>query len=227
MFLLYWWIFVYLAGVKCWLSIGVRLCLAQDEEQRQRPWKLWLWCSINWSLMGRVKEKYHKFLIWWFDCVCIGFIEMQPLLRMQGVPKLWHLISLWKLVHYPWFYNFTLWLIWTKSSAPSTDSIFWGAPAEFCWPVGVPPYIGCFLEYSPKKNWVSQISWQPRGRSTSTPPAPTRPPPAAPIIRVHPAALIVWVHPAAPIVRVHPTALIAGVHEVSQPVRVCMAGGLG
>jgi hypothetical protein len=53
---------------------------------------------------------------------------------------------------------------------------------------------------------------EPRGRSPSTPPAPTRPRPAAPTVRVHPAAPTrprlaaptVRVHLAAPIVRVHP-----------------------
>ncbi len=55
---------------------------------------------------------------------------------------------------------------------------------------------------------------EPRGRSPSTPPALTRPRPAAPTVRVHPAAptrprpavLTIRIHPAATIGRVHPAA---------------------
>ena len=64
---------------------------------------------------------------------------------------------------------------------------------------------------------------EPRGQSLSTPPAPTRPHPAAPTVRVHPtaptrpcpAAPTIRVHPAAPIVRVHSTAPIVRVHQAA------------
>ena len=55
-----------------------------------------------------------------------------------------------------------------------------------------------------------------RGQSPNTPPAPTRPRPAALTIRVHPAALTVRVHPTAPTFRVHPAAPIIRVHPLPQ-----------
>ncbi len=63
--------------------------------------------------------------------------------------------------------------------------------------------------------------------SPSTPPAPTRPRPAAPINRVHLAAPIVRVHLAAPQIRLLLAAPIVRVHPATPTSYGTFAGGLG
>ena len=66
---------------------------------------------------------------------------------------------------------------------------------------------------------------KPRGRSQSTPPAPTRPHPAAPTLGT-PGCPDVRVHPAAPTFRVHPAAPTLGYTRLPpRPVKVRSWGG--
>ncbi len=62
------------------------------------------------------------------------------------------------------------------------------------------------------------------GRSPSTPPAPTRPHPAAPTLG-YTRLPRRWVHPAAPTFRVHPAAPTLGYTRLPRPVRVRSWGG--